>query len=142
MRNFLLAIALFFTVSLPSMVNAKEVYTPQQGDPERTAILNAVRPILEVRLGKPIEFFVSWLRVYDGWAFAAVNPQRPGGGQIDPHTPVYEPWEHQDGLQTVVLLKHDYGQWNVVEFAIGPTDAYWEGLPLYQQFPKAFLFGQ
>ncbi|WP_319533332.1 hypothetical protein [uncultured Cohaesibacter sp.] len=138
MKKSTLALVFFaaFSFALPSL--AQSVYTPQRGAPERKQILDAIRPLLEVRLEKPIEFVVNWLNVYDGWAFVSVDPQRPGGGKIDGNTATYQMWEHQDGLTTYVLLKHDYGQWNLVDYAIGPTDAFWHGAPLYSQFPEAF----
>nr|WP_321461688.1 hypothetical protein [uncultured Cohaesibacter sp.] len=142
MRRFLLPAALFIMLGLPSLASAQQVHTPPKGDPERSTILNAVRPIFDVRLGKPIEFVVGWLRVYGDWAFVGVSPQRPGGGQIDSYTLAPELWEHRDNLFTVALLKHDYEQWNVVDYSIGPLDAYWLEHSLYKQFPKAFLLGQ
>ena len=40
-----------------------------------------------------------------------------------------------DGLQTYVLLRYQYDRWNVIDFAVGPTDVFWHGHPLYRQVP-------
>lgn len=139
MKRLLFLFSALFLFASASIVSAQEVYEPQKGTEQRTQILNAVRPILEVRVGKPIEFVVNWLKVYQDWAFVGLAPQRPGGGEIEIHTPTYEPWEGQDGLSTIALLKFDYGQWNVVDYVIGATDVFWEGDPLYKQFPPEFI---
>lgn len=131
-------LVLICMMTAPSLAAAGEVYSPQRGTPERGAVLNAIRPILEVRVGPPVEFVVSWLRIYKDWAFVAVEPQRPGGGAIDPISPHYRVSEFQDGLHTIALLKFSYGRWNIVDYAIGPTDVFWDGDPLYAQFPRAF----
>ena len=141
MRKTVISIAAILILTISSAtLRAQQVYTPERGTAERSEILNAARPILEVRVGPPVEFVVSWLRVYGDWAWVAVDPQRPGGGAINPNSPTYRMWEGQDGLHTYVLLKHAYGQWNVVDYAIGPTDVFWDGDPLYQQFPRSFTF--
>ena len=138
MRKALRFVLVSLFLLVPTITIAQEVYTPERGTQERKAVLDAIRPILEARVGPPVEFVVSWLRIYGDWAFVAVNPQRPGGGRIDPNSPTYRMWEDQDGLGTYVLLKQAYGQWNIVDFAIGPTDVFWLGDPLYDQFPRAF----
>ncbi|WP_096172104.1 hypothetical protein [Cohaesibacter sp. ES.047] len=38
---------------------AQQVHTPERGDPQRKQILNAIKPVLEVRVGKPIECVVN-----------------------------------------------------------------------------------
>lgn len=141
MPRFALCLLLTLFLPLTSMASvAADIRHPARGTAERKEILNSIRPILEARVGKPVEFVVSWLRVYKEWAWVSVDPQRPGGGAINPGSPTYRMWEGQDGLGTYVLLKHAYGRWNVVDFAIGPTDVFWQGDPLYEQFPKAFTF--
>lgn len=79
---------------------------------------------------------VEWLRVSGPWAYAIVNPQRPGGVPIDTAgTTLEEAAEYMDGLRTHALLFYANDRWNVVDKAIGPTDAFWYGDPLYQRLP-------
>src|SRR5437763_1501162 len=62
---------------------AAQVTTPPQGSPVRAAILDAVRPMVEAEVGKPVEFVVRQLRLLGEWAFVDLTPQRPGGGAIE-----------------------------------------------------------
>jgi hypothetical protein len=134
---------LFITIcmnQIPSSAFASEIYSPERGTSERKDVLNAIRPLVEARVGPPVEFVVDRLRIYQNWAFAVVNPQRPGGKQIDPKGPSYHLSEFQDGLHTYVLLQYAYNRWNIIDYAIGPTDVFWDGDPLYAQFPRNFIY--
>lgn len=125
-------------MTAPAM--AEKAYEPERGSDERTAILDSARPIMEVRVGAPVEFSVRHMRVADGWAFAILDPQRPGGKEIDlSKTLIAEEMEYRDGPGLFVLLREVDGYWYVVDFAIGPTDVYWLGQPLYDQLPKGLL---
>lgn len=66
----------------PPRIARRDVVTPQQGSPERKAILDGLRPTFEQAFGKPIEFRVSSLRVAAGFAWVVVHPQRPNGVPI------------------------------------------------------------
>lgn len=137
-----LFVTLFITICINQIASsafASEIYSPKRGTSERKDVLNAIRPLVEARVGPPVEFVVDRLRIYHNWAFAVVNPQRPGGGKIDPNSPNYHLSEFQDGLHTYVLLQYDYNRWNIIDYAIGPTDVFWDGDPLYAQFPKKFI---
>ncbi|WP_430511802.1 hypothetical protein [Pannonibacter phragmitetus] len=125
-------------MTAPAM--AEKAYEPERGSDERTAILDSARPIMEVRVGAPVEFSVRHMRVADVWAFAILDPQRPGGKEIDlSKTLIAEEMEYRDGPGLFVLLREVDGYWYVVDFAIGPTDVYWLGQPLYDQLPKGLL---
>ncbi len=50
---------------------------------ERKAVLDALRPAVESKLGPNVEFVVQVIRVEDGWAFVMADPQRKGGKPID-----------------------------------------------------------
>ncbi len=140
-RNLLSALFMIFCMNMaPTTVIANEIYTPKRGTEERTDVLNAIRPLIEARVGPPVEFVVDRLRIYQGWVFVVVNPQRPGGIAIDTTDKNYRLSEFQDGLHTYVLLKYAYKRWNIVDYAIGPTDVFWEGDPLYEQFPRNFIY--
>lgn len=116
---------------------AQSVHEPARGSAERRELLDAVRPLMEVRVGKPVEFVVGWMRSGSGWAFIQVSPQRPGGGAINlAHTTFASQADYMDGLVTYALLRFDYGRWNLVDFVVGPTDVFWQGDPLYAQLPS------
>ncbi len=122
--------------------SAQQIYTPERGSQERKLILDAIRPLLEARVGAPVEFVVNRMRVYQDWAWLVVDPQRPGGGEIATSGPDFKMWEDLDGLTTYALLRQAYGRWNLIDYAIGPTDVFWDGDPLYKQFPRAFLYDE
>jgi len=99
--------------------------------------LNAVRPLVEARVGAPVEFVVDWMRAGDGWAFVQVNPQRPGGSPTDlRYTTFASQVEYMDGIVTFALLRYQYDRWNLIDFVIGPTDVFWQGDPLYARLPR------
>ncbi len=138
-----LFIALFVIICInqvASIAFASEIYSPERGTSERKNVLNAIRPLVEARVGPPVEFVVDRLRIYQDWSFVVVTPQRPDGGEIDLNDRNYHLGEFQDGLHTYALLKFSYGRWNIVDYAIGPTDVFWEGDPLYKQFPRDFIY--
>ncbi|WP_208978053.1 hypothetical protein [Labrenzia sp. 011] len=123
-------------VAAPVVARAQGVHEPARGTAERSELLNAVRPMVEARLGPPVEFVVNWMRSGHGWAFVQLSPQRPGGGAIDiARTTFANDAEYMGGLVTYALLRHQYGRWNLVDFVIGPTDVFWQGDPLYAQLP-------
>ena len=88
-----------------------------------------MRPIAEWNLGAPVEFVVRDLRVAGNAGFAAVQPQRPGGGQIDISTiPLVlrdgEDPAWLDGTWMQALLTRQGKTWVVVHSAIGATDVW------------------
>ncbi|GAB4541951.1 MAG: hypothetical protein Tsb0019_41460 [Roseibium sp.] len=116
--------------------SAQSVHEPARGTAERSEILNAVRPMVEARLGPPVEFVVDWMRSGYGWAFVHLSPQRPGGGAIDvARTTFASQAEYMGGLDTYALLRFQYNRWNLIDFVVGPTDVFWHGDPLYAQLP-------
>ncbi|WP_434051261.1 MAG: hypothetical protein RDA78_18340 [Roseibium sp.] len=129
-------LSLFLMAGVTLSAAAQSVYEPSRGSAERRDILNAIRPMVEARVGPPVEFVVSWMRSGAGWAFVNVNPQRPGGGRIDPFLTTFASQaEYMDGLSTYALLRYQYDRWNLVDFVVGPTDVFWDGDPLYAQVP-------
>lgn len=123
-----------------AVARAETPYEPARGSTERKQILNAVRPLVEVRFAFPVEFVVDWMRSADGWAFVSLNPQRPGGTAIDLRSTLYaDQMDYMDGAQTYALLRFAYERWNVVDYAVGPTDVFWQGDPLYRQVPATLL---
>jgi hypothetical protein len=92
---------------------------------QRRAILDAMRPAIERRLGAPVEFVVHRIGVRDGWALVIADPQRPGGGRIDGRRIFGEDFENMDGLTVNAVLRFTGGRWRLVDHAIGPTDVWY-----------------
>lgn len=108
------------------------VAPPRAGSAQRVAILNAIRPAVELELGRKIEFVPSCVQVWKGWALVAAQPRRKGGKKIDPR--ILPDWDNRDGLTVTALLQYRYGRWNLVGHAIGATDVWYDG-----QAPRALM---
>lgn len=137
--------ALFFTVICAltgaDQTRAQSVYEPARGTAERKAILDAVRPKVESEMRGPVEFVVSSLRVSDGWAFAQLQPQRPGGVPIDPaQTSFAADIEFMDGLTVWALLRGSGSTWSLIDSVTGPTDVAFEPWPDRYGAPRV-IFG-
>ena len=118
------AIAIASTASaLSAQVSA--VAPPRAGSAQRVAILNAIRPAIELQLGRNVEFVPTCVQVWKGWALVAAEPQRKGGKKIDPR--ILPDWDNRDGLTVTALLQFRYGRWNLVGHAIGATDVWYDG---------------
>lgn len=108
---------------------------PGRGTALRAALMDAARPHAEWDLGAPVEFVVDQLRVSGAVAYAALQPQRPGGGQIDlRRTPLVtrdgnDP-EYMDGTHMEVLFHRSGATWVAVAWQIGSTDV-WYATPEY-----------
>lgn len=129
-------LSIFLLLASPVSAFAQAVHEPARGTAERSEILNALRPMVEARVGPPVEFVVDWMRSGSGWAFVQVSPQRPGGGTINLFQTTYaNQADYMDGIVTYALLRFQYDRWNLIDFAVGPTDVFWQGDPLYAQLP-------
>lgn len=113
--------AMFVTVAGPANGQA---YSPLPGSPERSAILDALRPSIEAQLGPNIEFVVKDFKVYRGWAFVLADPQRKGGAAIDGRR-YFPDWYDIGGLETSAILRFQHGRWNLVASNIGATDVWY-----------------
>ena len=92
---------------------------------ERKAVLDALRPVVEARLGSDIEFVVQAVRIEGGWAFVMADPQRRGGRPIDGQRIFGEDFENMDGLRVDAVLQRKNGRWKVVDYGIGATDVWY-----------------
>ena len=120
---------------------AGKVYTPGRGDPDRKAILDAIRPRIEAEMRGPVEFVVRILNVKDGWAFAVLDPQRPGGKKINPYDTIHAAdAEYMDGLTVYALTRKSGGRWGLIDSVTGPTDVAYEPWPDQYGAPRA-IFG-
>jgi hypothetical protein len=102
--------------------------TPAKGSELRKTLLDAVRPMVEAEVGKPVEFSVNDLNVLGEWAFAILTPQRPGGGPIE-----YVYTRYQGAVdagafdnQVIALLRETPTGWLVYGYSLGATDVPWE----------------
>lgn len=118
MVRFLIAALTLLLAAMPAY--AQSFHTPPPGSAERRALMNAVRPQVEAQVGAPVEFVVRTLRVGQGWAFAVLEPQRPGGRSI----PAPDP-EFGDGVTTYAVLRNTGDGWRPLMVAVGPTDVAW-----------------
>lgn len=92
---------------------------------ERKAVLDALRPKVETKLGPGIEFVVQIIRVENGWAFVMADPQRKGGKAIDGHRIFDDDFENMDGLRVDAVLRKRGSRWVVADYAIGATDVWY-----------------
>ncbi len=132
LRAGLLAVLLFAT---PHGVRAQSLHSPAPGSSERRAILDAIRPLVVAQVGPPVEFVVNDIRVVGGYAFVAVEPQRPGGRVIDDS---HIDDEMRDGLHTEAILIFRNGRWLVDQYAVGSTDVWYDGMCHY---PRGLIPG-
>lgn len=130
---FRAAVLAAVVVSMPVAVAAEPRNVPS--GPERTAILDALRPAIEARIGPNVEFVVESLRVANGYAVVDANPQRRGGGQIDGHRYFGSDFDNMGGLEVTAVLQYRNRRWNLIGQRIGATDVWYcgEGLPASQR---------
>lgn len=105
---------------------------PPRGSPERTDILDALRPLADWSFGKPVEFVVDELRVSGGVAFVVVTAQRPGGGGIDVAASPMVTRDGEepaliDGPRIEALMQRSGRMWVPVHAAVGSTDVWYSG---------------
>jgi hypothetical protein len=129
MRTCLAVIAAFAatTITAPAAAQTGPVNAtaaPSPGSAQRRAILDALRPAVERRLGPGVEFVVGQMRVRSGWAFVMADPQRRGGRPIDGRHYFGADFENMDGLTVTAILRFNRG-WTLVDHAIGATDAWY-----------------
>ena len=110
----------------PAPAQVSATAAPAPGSAQRRAILDALRPAIERRLGPDVEFVVRDMRVANGWAFVMADPQRRGGRPIDGRR-YFRDYDEMDGLTVTALLNFRAGRWTLVDHAIGATDAWYCG---------------
>jgi hypothetical protein len=113
----------------PAQSGVSATGQPVPGSAQRAAIMDALRPAIERKLAGPVEFVIQRIAVRDGWALVIADPQRPGGGKINPrrHFP-NEVVGFMDGLTVNGILRFSGGGWTLVDHAIGPTDVWYCGV--------------
>lgn len=104
-------------------------YTPKRGEPERQAILDALRASVDKELKKKVIFKVDHLKVQNGWAFLRGVPQQSDGRKMDYRGTVYQQARVDGAFDDWIcaLLRKRGDEWRVVKYVIGATDAVYEG---------------
>jgi hypothetical protein len=127
--RFLLFLALGLCLS--TLAHAEPV-EPPRGSALRAELLDTIRRDVEPRFGGPVEFVVDTLLVQDRRAIANLTAQRPGGAAIVlEDTPLVTvegiPRDLIDGPTVQAYLYRPGTYWQIVEYSIGATDAWWWG---------------
>ena len=120
------------------------VTEPPVGSPQRKAILDGLRVPVEMKLGFPVIFVVSELRVAGHYAFLLGKPYHAGSrAPVDwRKTPFREEFESDVFSGEIVALLEEgaQGAWAPIELVWGPTDVCYLDWPEKHRLPKA-LFG-
>ncbi|MFO1135318.1 MAG: hypothetical protein U1E30_09065 [Rhodoblastus sp.] len=102
----------------------------------RAAILDVVREPVAADLRTKVEFKVERARVCGAWSFVLATPQLPGGGQIRwSGTPCQGDTSHLVGA----LLRGKAGGWELVDYALCPSDVAWADWPEKYGAPAAIF---
>lgn len=131
MRKFMIAAAALGMLAAPGAgfaagAQADAVSQPPPGSPTRRAILDALRPAVERRLGRNVEFVIDRIEVEQGWALVIAEPRRTGGRPIDASEYFSaEDLDHMDGLTVSAVLRLENRRWSLVDHRIGATDVWY-----------------
>lgn len=109
------------SLTLTSLAQAGPVSSPAPGSVDRKEILDAIRPRAESQLGRPVEFVVTEMKMQDGWAFAILTAQRPGGKSIPISETIFSPGE-LDTFTIFALLEDSSSGWNLMEYDLDPKE--------------------
>jgi hypothetical protein len=112
--------------------------------PERTAVLVALLPAIEAKLGQPAALKPGRVTIDNGWAFVDGQTVQPDGNAIDysktPYKEAVAAGAFDDGFSA--LLRLEGGTWKVLTFNIGATDVPWVEWPKEFGAPKTILPSQ
>lgn len=129
---------LLSALAVGSMARAAE---PPRNSPERKAILDVLRPVVEADIGPPVAFEVERINIEGEWAFVSATPRRPGG-PVDWTRTKYAKQIATDAMSDSLLAllhKKSDGPWRLAEYDLGPTDVTWEEwIPKYR-LPRSFF---
>jgi hypothetical protein len=92
---------------------------------ERRAVLDALRPAVEARLGPSVEFVVQTMNVAGGWAFVVAEPRRKSGTPIDGRAVFGDDFDNMDGLRIDAVLRRQRAGWTLIDHSVGATDVWY-----------------
>lgn len=100
-----------------------EVHTPTRASPERAALMDALRVVVEPKLGSDVVFVVTDLKVKGDWAFGVLEPTHRDGSAIALEaTPMVRNdggnEDMFDGLRTEAIWRLADGHWRVDPFGL------------------------
>lgn len=115
---------------------AAQFTVPAVGSPVRTAILDALRPVVAGYAGvrTPFVFAVNAIRVSGSSAFVLATPTQ--NGQTLPSLVARCPEADQ---VVAALLRRSGGRWNVVDWGTCATDVFYLGWPDLYDVPRSLL---
>jgi hypothetical protein len=125
---------------------ASNTQTPASGSttaesPDRAAVLAALLPAIEAKLGQPAALRPERVTIENGWAFVDGQTVQPDGNPIDysktPYKEAVAAGAFDDGFSA--LLRLEGGAWKVLTFNIGATDVPWVEWPNEFGAPKTIL---
>jgi hypothetical protein len=96
--------------------------TPEPGSPERTAILDAVRPTVERQVDAHVTFADVRLSVHDGWAYFRAIPYAREESREEARSDLRIPCEDCDPF-VFALLRQDAAGWRMLEARVGAPPA-------------------
>jgi hypothetical protein len=130
-----------FAFACTSSVAQERPYTPERGDPERQAIMDALRVPVKRELKKEVIFKIDALKVQGGWAFVRGVPKSPDGGPMDYRGTIYQENIRQGVFDDwfCALLRRRGDKWQVVTYSIGATDVAYEGWDEKYHAPRAIF---
>lgn len=135
--RLLFANLLLFTFA--AFAGGQQVYTPEKGSAERTAILNALRVPVEKSLKQRIVFVTDNFNVQGSWAFVSGRPTTPSGENPNLKGTAWEDDEDLFDNNFFGLLRKSSGKWRVVTHALGCTDVCYADWWQRYKAPKAIF---
>ena len=126
-------LALTIMVSIAASTTAFAWQEPPRGSKLRKDLMNTIRPIAGLHLTPPIEFVVRDLRVDGDFAFALLDPQRPGGIPIDWYSTLGSSLFRTQrdfenfGIEMIVFFERVRGIWYIRDYSIGASDLWYAG---------------
>ncbi|OAN82488.1 hypothetical protein A8B78_08550 [Jannaschia sp. EhC01] len=129
--RFFRGITLVLFLGFGAVVQAMP-FEPGPGSDLRRELLDTLRPLAAYDLGAPLVFRVLEISVDGDVAFARLIAQRPGGAEIDLSDTPMVAWRNVDPFEIdgprfeAFFVRHN-GHWQVVQYALGSSDAWWYG---------------
>ncbi len=116
-------------VSSPALPSSRlgRLRTPKRGSAERAALMDAARAPVQADIGRSVIFVVDILRTDGNWAYLQGKPVNRDGSPVDWRRTPFAREMALGAMSDVVmvLFAKVSGRWQVIEYALGPTDVQW-----------------